>query len=145
MKTPSEALERIAQNIQAHGYHVYVVAGGPAPRWAYTIRLSPKTGFELVLAGGAVYSKDDVLEILRRVVVKVGCDRLVRSIDVPDLDTFRLEPTCENWSNRLLLGANHYYQTTVEALQLVPDRSHRTIDVPDLSRPLARTEATPWR
>lgn len=145
MKTRSEARERIAQNILTHGHHVYIVSGGPTPRWAYTIGLSPDAGFELVLAGGTVFLKDDVLGILARLASHTARRDRTTSFVLPRWGAFRLGPVCRAWSERLLLGANDYYRTVVEALQVVPDQSHRTIDVPDLSRPLTRNAVTPWR
>lgn len=145
MKTRNQALEEIAKNIRDHRYHVYIVSGGPTPRWAYTIGLTPKTGFELAFAGGAIFLKDDVLEILHHIVNQINRNELLPSIEVPKRGSFRLSPVCQEWSARLLLGAIDYHQKGVECRQVVPDDAHKSIDVPDLSTPLVRGAATPWR
>ena len=64
MMTSHEARERIRRNIATHGHHTYLVSGAPTPRWAYTIGLSPRVGFELILAGASTFSKNEVLEII---------------------------------------------------------------------------------
>lgn len=147
MKTPEngQAREQIGANIRDHGYHVYVVSGGPTPRWAYTIGLRPKLGFELVLAGGAGFLKEDVLEILRYVITGAPRDNPAPSIVVPRRGTFMFGPVCREWGSRLLLGAIDYYQEFVESRQLLPDAAHTTIDVPDLSKPLVAETARSWR
>jgi hypothetical protein len=35
----AKALRLIRRNIDEHGFHIYVVSGGPLPRYAYTIGL----------------------------------------------------------------------------------------------------------
>lgn len=135
-------LDQIARNIRDHGYHVYVVSGGPTPRWIYTIGLSPSLGFELVFAGGATYSKDAVLEILNTTV-----NRLKSKLGAPSDTTglTRIGPVCAEWASHLLIGTHDYYQTQITAVQVIPDAAPRTLDVPDLSVPLSLEQATPWQ
>lgn len=141
----SDIRERIAHDIRTYGFHVYIVAGGPCPRWAYTIGLSPRTGFELVLAGGAAYLKEDVLGIIDLVASHASENERVEHVLSTRWRTLGLSEVCADWCTRLLLGANDYYGAPVQARQVAPDRAHRTIDVPDLSKPLAPGESSPWR
>lgn len=145
MKTRSDALEQIARNIRDHGYHAYVVSGGPMPRWIYTIGLSPSLGYELIFAGGALYPKDEVLRIVQDEVTKAQSDKRFLPNPSPGMDGFQLGSVCPEWAMQLLIGANDFYQTHVAALQILPDQFRRTIDVPDLSAPLAVNQATSWR
>ena len=59
----SVAIRRIQKNIDESGYHLYFVAGGPVPRFVYTIGLSEKIGFELVLAGSSYFDDEDASQI----------------------------------------------------------------------------------
>ena len=137
----THAHARITRNIRDYGYHVYVVSGGPTPRWAYTIGLSPRIGYELVFAGGATYPKSAVLEILRNWASMLGSQKSLLSNNSAE---FQLGPVCAQWATQLLVGAHDFYQSTVNALQILPDRLHRTIDVPDLSVSLESSQVTPW-
>ena len=145
MRTRNDAHDLIARNIRDYGCHIYVVSGGPTPRWVYTIGLTQSIGYELVFAGGAKYSKDDILQILRNAADKVDLDKRIMSKESSDIGAFALAAVHPDWATRLLLGAHDFYQTSINALQIVPDPAMRTIDVPDLSTPLALDQATPWR
>lgn len=128
------ALAKIRENIDAFGYHVYVVAGGCAPRFAYTIGLTPSLGVELVLAGGAIFSADEARGILEAARRQLAAQRGVDRVSAGAAGEFTLRAVHATWSAALLLGAMDYFTTTrIEAYQCVPDPEHTTIDVPDLS------------
>ena len=62
------------------------------------------------------------------------------------LGVFTLRNVHVSWAAMLVIGACDYYgRTDVEVLQIVPDREHRTIDVPDLSRPYSVESEPVWR
>ena len=51
-----KALLDIQQSINRKGFFTYIVEGGVDPRFAYTIGLSSKLGYELIFGGGAYFS-----------------------------------------------------------------------------------------
>lgn len=145
--TKAEALEMIRRNISTHGHHIYLVRPGPTPKFAYTIGLKETIGAELIFAGGAHYSVDQVREILNRLasILKETGDRTMRHA-LGELGVFSLRSVCSTWSSELILGALDYYKpSVVQALQIVPDSQHVTIDVPDLSKTRNETAEPIWQ
>jgi hypothetical protein len=139
------ALARIREHIERRGQHVYVVAAGTVPRWAYTIGLTEAIGTELVLAGGASFGDDDVVEILNDIADALRSDPALRKLMVDGAGTFTLRAADASWVQDLLLGARDYYQRDVTALQVVPDAEHLTGDTPDLSQPWRADDQRAWR
>lgn len=138
----ASALRLIERNIASHGWHVYGVLDGPAPRFHYTIGLLEKIGFELVFAGGYFYSFDDIASIVN------GCgDALLRgeALNIENVPcTFTLGDVCAEWSKALLLGANDWYGHTVRAKQIIPEAPYLTRDVPDMSLPASHEKNAAW-
>ncbi len=141
----SEMYSRIQSNIEKYGHHVYLVTGGPSPRFAYTIGLSELGQPELVLAGSLFYSNSDVPSIIN--TIARSTDRLrIGIIGVEALGTFELCKVYESWLNVMLLGVIDYYKgKDVSALQIVPNDAHLTGDVPDMSKPRASESEPVWR
>lgn len=69
------ALDDIRENIARSGQHVYVVAGGSTPRFAYTIGVSESIGIELILAGAVFYTLDEVVRIINEIAVQLKAQR----------------------------------------------------------------------
>ena len=135
-QSEAESRNQIQTNIAKFGHHIYLVTGGALPRFAYTIGNKPKLGAELVFAGGALYSGDEVHRILSGIAAslsyKTNWNKF--SLQIDDLGLFKLRKVHPSWANGLLLGALHFYpDKTIPAFQIVPDLAHATIDVPDLS------------
>ena len=127
-------LKLIKQNIEKHGFHIYVVVGGMVPRFAYTIGLSESIEAELVVAGSIYFTGDEVTRIINTICkqLKIGKD-LEAEFNVDDLCSFTLRQVHESWSNSLLLGALDYYKTSnINAYQIIPAKTHWTIDIPNL-------------
>ena len=145
----SEALDTIRRNIAQHGLHVYVVQGPPLPRFAYTIGLRDSVGVELILPGAIFYIKDEVVKIINSIADRLrtqGCVRQGESFSVDSLGSFTLRNADLSWTSKLLLGALDYYGVAeIAALQVVPDKAHWTVDVPDMDRPWGGPSATAWR
>jgi Domain of unknown function (DUF4262) len=142
------ALDRIRDNIARRGHHLYVVAGGPEPRFAYTIGLSNRLGVELVLAGAFFYLNDEVEDIVNEIVLKLKPSITSEAVrfEVGSYGSFTLRKVDATWSTTLMLGAFDFYQVNhLSALQIVPDEAHWTIDVPNLSEPWSVTSAPAWR
>jgi len=142
------ALETIRSNIAKHGQHVYLILGGAIPSFAYTIGLHPHVGVELIFAGGAFYSRNQIVDVLNETAVALRAGGVARAAD--SLPTthghFALRRAHASWADRLLLGALDYHSLKqVEAIQVVPPDEGRTIDVADLSRPFDPDIEPVWR
>ena len=138
----ASALRLIERNIAAHGWHVYGVLDGAAPRFHYTIGLLEKIGFELVFAGGYFYSFDDIASIVNGCGVALLRGAALNIENVPG--TFTLGDVCAEWSKALLLGANDWYGHTVRAKQIIPEAPYLTRDVPDMSLPASHEKNAAW-
>src|SRR6516165_1851245 len=141
-----QALDRIRENIARTGQHVYVISGGETPRFAYTIGLSESVGVELILAGAVFYMKDEVLQIIEAIASELKTAHERRTFEVTGLGSFSLRQVHATWAAEFILGAFDYYQKRdIEALQIVPDEVHWTLDVPDMTAPWSATEEPVWR
>jgi hypothetical protein len=146
--TKAEALEKIRQNIFTYGHHVYLVGGGPDPRFVYTIGLSEAVGFELIFAGGTFYHAKEAFEIIERLasILKDTSNGSQTEHALGDMGTFSLREAHPSWSSKLIWGAMDYYKLpSVPALQIVPDAEHFTIDVPNLSQAWSETAEPIWQ
>jgi hypothetical protein len=142
-------MELIRANIAERGHHLYVVSGGPSPRHAYTIGLSPVLGAELILAGASFYTLDEVRQLVNQAAgllrSQPDSTRSILSSDSPP-GSFSFRPVDPSWAAELMLGAVDFYATKqVAALQIVPDSAHSTIDVPDLRQPWDPQREPAWQ
>jgi hypothetical protein len=141
-----QALDRIRENIARTGQHVYVISGGETPRFAYTIGVSESVGVELILAGAIFYMKDEVVKILNEIAAQLRAQRNREVFEVAGLGSFTLGKVHSSWAEEFLLGAFDYYQKRdIPALQIVPDKAHWTLDVPDMSVPWSTSTEPVWR
>jgi hypothetical protein len=143
-----KALNEIREHIAKYGFHTYVVTGGGYPHFGYTIGLTESLGAELILPGTYFYELDEVSRVIKSVIGKlsppVAWDNV--SVDADSWGSFSFRPVHTSWATALMLGAFDYYRgRNVEAYQIVPDESHWTIDVPDLSQPWGPTQGPGWR
>jgi hypothetical protein len=142
-----QALDSIRENITRSGHHIYVVSGGSIPRFAYTIGVSESAGVELILAGAIIYYvESEVTQIINDIAEQLKGQRNRKSFKVSGLGSFTLRNVHSSWSTKLLLGAFDYYQKRdIPALQIVADKAHWCIDVPDMSAPWSATKEPVWR
>lgn len=129
--------ELIKLNIERHGYHVTIVAGAIEPRFAYTIGLMDQFRFELVFAGAIYYMKDQLLQIVKAIVENLRASGGVvdQRITIESLGEFSFLPVHPSWSKLMMFGVFDYFQKTdIQAYQIIPDASHFTYDVPDMSK-----------
>jgi len=148
MKTKAEVMDEIRANIAGYGHHIYVITGGPDPRFAYTIGLKEDAGVELVLAGASYYSIQEVGIIIDDIAgqIRKGGDWRRLRYKFGTNGVFSLGKVHDSWSSRMLLGALDYYKTSsVETLQILPGARHRTIDVPDLKKPWSAISEPAWQ
>lgn len=142
-----QARDEIRKNIAQSGHHVYVVSGGGAdPRFAYTIGVSESIGVELILAGAILYMRDDVGTIINDIAAQLKSQPDRRVFEVTGLGSFTLRKVDSSWATELMLGAFDYYQKRdIPAFQIIPDKDHWTIDIPDMSEPWNATTEPVWR
>ena len=139
-------LQKIRSNIDSYGHHVTSVQQGTTPRFAYTIGLSPRAGEEIVLAGAADLLFRDVMRVINRAgdLAHGPGLNIGDTLEVEHFGAFSVAPVDNSWVQLLLLGAVDFYGDTVSAVQLLPDPTTRTIDVPDLSRPFDPAAEPVW-
>ncbi|HLJ85746.1 MAG TPA: DUF4262 domain-containing protein [Candidatus Angelobacter sp.] len=141
-----QMLDRIRENIARTGQHVYVISGGETPRFAYTIGVSELIGFELIFAGGIFYMKDETVKILNDIAAQLKEQRDVRVFEVVEMGSFTLRKVDSSWATEFMLGAFDYYQKRdIPALQIIPDKAHWTIDIPDMSMPWSASTEPVWQ
>jgi hypothetical protein len=141
------ALDHIRENIARKGHHIYLVSGGAAtPRFAYTIGVSESIGVELILAGAILYMGYEVVTIINEIAAQLKAHRGNKTFEVAGQGSFTLLKVHSSWATDFMLGAFDYYQKNdIPAFQIVPDKAHWTIDVPDMSAPWNPTIEPVWR
>jgi hypothetical protein len=142
------APDRIKQNIAQYGFsHVHRYRRWGPALWVHN-RVSDSLGAEFVLAGAYFYKLDDVPKIIGSMVaeLKVPGALETRKIDVERLGVFSLRKVHMNWAAMLIQGALDFcHVTEIQAFQIVPDRAHWTLDIPDMSEPWSPVTAPAWR
>jgi Domain of unknown function (DUF4262) len=140
------ALDLIREKIARSGHHVYVVSGGQTPRFAYTIGVSESIGVELILAGAFFYFSEEVIQIVNNIATQLKARRDRETLEVAVRGSFTLRKVHSSWATELMSGAFDYYQNSdIPALQIAPNGSRWTIDVPDMSVPWNATTEPVWR
>jgi hypothetical protein len=143
---PKSALDSIRETIARSGQYIYVVSGGETPRFAYTIGVSESVGIELILAGAVFYMKDEVVTIINHISTQLKTQHDRKHFEVDELGSFALRQVHSTWTQEIMLGAFDYYKKRdIPALQIVPDKAHWTIDVPDMSMQWSSSSEPVWR
>jgi hypothetical protein len=66
--------------------------------------------------------------------------------DLEGLGSFTLREVHCSWAEKLMLGAFDYYKRrNISALQIMPDKAHWTIDVPDMTGEWSPSSTPVWR
>jgi hypothetical protein len=140
------ALDEIRENISRSGQHIYYVFGETSPRFAYTIGVSESVSVELILAGAVFYKREDVAKIIRDTAAHLRAYHDRELVEIAGRGSFTLRKVDSSWARELMLGVFDYYQNgDIPALQIVPDKNHWTIDVPNMSRPWSATREPVWK
>ena len=141
------ALTEIRKNIAELGFHTYFVTGAGIPHYGYTIGLSESLKAELILAGAYVFESADISKIIMTIAARIQPSvAWQQKIEVRPWGTFSLRKVDISWAKGLMLGVFDYYQVNaIEAYQIVPDETHWTTEVPDLSQPWSSELAPAWR
>lgn len=141
-------LKLIQSNIETYGYHITIVSMSELPRFAYSIGLKDILGFELILAGGVYYIHEDISIIFDQIVSKVRLNKAIidSEISVDQLGAFTLIEAKASWSKKLMLGVYDYFDIEeFKALQLIPDQSHYTNDIPLMKKDYDENNQTVWK
>jgi len=131
-------LDKIRASIDSHGYHVRIVDSGPSPRFAYTIGLHPKLGFEIVFAEGFFFMTSEMIGVVNAIARRLQAGETFgkSGLSVDGSGSFVLSEADASWTTKMLLGAMDYFNIELlRAFQISPDRGHWTIDVPDMQEP----------
>lgn len=138
--------ETIKSNISQHGHHVTIVKSDLQPRYAYTIGVTEKLGFELIFAGGIYYMSEDVLKIINYIVDKLNTSSTEDVFVIDELGSFSLSKADISWSRLMMLGAFDYYQQkNIKALQIIPDSEHSTLDIPNMTNEWHEVSEPVWK
>lgn len=138
----------IRLNIDSHGYHVNIVSGGQEPRYAYTIGLLPKFGFELIFAGGVYFLKKDLYTIFESIVNSLEKDLNPDELYVKlgNSGDFKLRKVHSTWSDLTMLGVKDYFDIeNFNSMQIIPDIDHWTLDIPDMTKKWESKSETIWK
>lgn len=147
-------IQDVEANITTYGSHVYLIIGGKAPRYSYTIGNHGRLGFELIFAGGTYYSDGEVHEILNGVAHRLldelsstdATDATDVTVALGALGSFTVGEVEHSWRDNMALGAIDYYQlATLKCLQVLPEEKYWTVDIPDLARKLDVAEQPVWK
>ncbi|HXR78307.1 MAG TPA: DUF4262 domain-containing protein [Bryobacteraceae bacterium] len=142
------AFDEIRRNIAEYGFHTYVVTGSGKPHYGYTIGLTESLGTELILAGAYFYRLNEVSSVIRGVAdeLRSPLHRDTQRLRESPWGNFSLQKVDISWAKELMLGFFDYYGVNaIEARQIVPDESHWTVDIPDLSKPMGSNAAPGWQ
>jgi hypothetical protein len=138
----------IESHINNYGFHITIVNNIIEPRFAYSIGLREKFNFELIFAGGIYYKKNDLILIFNECVkeLKKGENIKDQKITIDTLGTFSFTYVDPSWSKLTMLGVLDYYNTSdINAFQIVPDESHFTLDIPDMSKEWTSSSEPVWQ
>lgn len=138
--------EIIKDNIDKYGYHITFVIDGVAPRYAYTIGLNNKMGFELVFAGGLYFMKDEVTEIINSIVDQLKGLNTTDGFSVNSYGSFALSKIDGSWAKLMMLGVFDILKVEeVQAFQIFPDKDHFTLDIPEMSLAWSESSLPVWK
>ena len=145
--TKKEFLDLIETHISNKGYHLTMVMGNSQlPRFSYTIGLTDMFGYELIFAGGMIYLKDDLVNIFDFIIKTLKTDKTASKFEIEKSGSFTLLSVEPSWSELTLLGAYDFYNTDkIQALQIVPDKEHHTLEIPDMSKEFIANSEPIWR
>lgn len=144
----NEFSELIKTNIKKYGFHITIVGSHTCPRFAYTIGLFDIFSFELILAGGIIYKRNDLSEIFSSIVQHHEKSKSIEKTDilVANLGTFSFTTVHPSWSKLMMLGAFEYYNgSDIPVFQVNPDKDHFTLDIPNMVKQWKENEEPIWQ
>ena len=141
-------LNLIKKNINDYGFHLTTVNNILEPRYSYTNGLKEKFGFELIFAGGIYYLLDDLNKIFEAIFIKLKKyeNKSNLKFEINHLGTFSLLHVDHSWTKTMMLGVFDYYKIDkVDAFQIMPDKNHFTLDIPDMSKKYDSHSEAIWK
>ena len=131
--TNKKFLDVIKSNIDKQGFHITLVNGGQHPDFSYSIGLTEKLGFELIVAGGAFVSIKENESIFEYIYLQLQTGQAVGSkFSLSENNAFYLSEVDSSWCKKLMLGVYDFYSANeITAYQITP--VDRTLDVPFMS------------
>lgn len=132
--TNEDFLKIIKADIDRDGYHLTFVNGGQNPDFSYSIGLTEKFGFELIVAGGGDMSIKGNERLFDHIIKRLQSgDSVDSDFFLSDLDTFSLNKVDPSWCKKLMLGVYDYYELNkITAYQIIS--KERTMDMPLMSK-----------
>lgn len=138
--------ELINKNIEKFGHHITVVTSGAEPRYAYTIGVTQKSGFELLFAGGLYFMYEEILEIINSAVTHLQEFPKNNRFKINSYGEFAIVKAHHSWSRLMMLGYFDYYRRyDVDVFQIIPDSQHYTLEIPDMSIEWSESAQPVWK
>lgn len=135
MNNSEHLLKAIEAGIRQNGYHIVMVNGGQNPHFAYTVGLYNTFGFELVLAGGFISTKDYESKfhaIYAGLTAGADANSVFRCEGSGEMKLLEIH---SSWSERMILGVYDYHNLdSVRAMQILQS-GEALLDVPAMSGP----------
>jgi hypothetical protein len=127
---------RINTHIQNRGYHLYIVSTDESPRYAYTIGLKERVGYELCFIGALFFDVNEVEDIFSNLICSINRDNSFAD-EVKTYGAVELLDVGSDWVAGLLFGALDFYDTKqITFKQIYLSQFSELIDVPNCSSPL---------
>ena len=127
--------EKIQSNIETSGRHVTCVGGGESPRYFYTVGLSAKVGFELVLAGLAHIPEKAGIALLNTLSRGLESGKSVKKLNLEfrKFGSFTLAQADASWTTSMIFEALDYYdRDDIKVMQVLPEPDRATNDIPPI-------------
>ena len=131
----NEFISLIKANIKEFGFHITIVNSYTEPRYAYSIGLNEKFGFELIFAGGIIFYEKDIYEIFNSIATELNLDSKIThaTIKTKNFGKFSFSAVDNSWSNLLVLGVYDFYNVKeIKVFQIKPEAKYYTLDIPDM-------------
>lgn len=148
MENKKTFLKKIQNNIITYGHHITIVSNGICPRFAYSIGAIDKIEYEVIFAGGEFYTANEVSTIIDNIISKIrenGKWEKIK-IDINSLGSFSLSKVHESWAKLMVLGAYEYYnKEDIPCLQIVPDKEHYTLEIPQMANKFNVNQNPVWQ
>lgn len=131
--TNKEFLDIIKSNIDKSGFHFTLVNGGQHPDFSYSIGLTEKLGFELIIAGGGFVPIKEIESIFEYLYLQLKAGQEVGAMfSLSEHNGFYLSKVDSSWCKKLMLGVYDYYSLNeITAYQITP--VDRILDIPLMS------------
>lgn len=140
--------EIIRKHIQEKSFHINVVKSSEIPRYAYTIGNFENYNFELIMGGNENYLYDEIIIIFNTIISKINKDSELEQLtfNILNLGVFTLSKVKPSWSEKMMLGVYDYYDIKdFNAYQILPDKNHSTLDIPNMSVEWNTEEQPIWK